>query len=416
MKFLVLIFFIFSCQDNKSTIISNEVLGHATSVVLKNCLSSKCDSGQLIKDEMALLENQINLKTAYSEKLTGSEMHSLKHQQELISLMKNYLLADDKKTVDINQDVFIKGVLDSDKGKLSAYQKLWDEQSDKGTLLLLVMQGKGPKRSTSAIEEILRQMGFKSKVFINASTKHAEIRKVFSKHMALKNYFHEHIALVDNVIALEENLITASEFKKYLMANLFHNGPGVGFWKTFQEQMLPKLIGQEDFKLIFNNTIYTEKEKKIINYGRPYGIEGFLAAITDRLSQGTARGVLKIAYEIQNYSNAVQIVDRLLLSQNPNGTISQLNELNKISQAADELSVDEKYFLKSIIFKAKQRLLKFVGYNRDRIRVENNQIILNITANPIIINKETHFSDLILILNNLLEAEEKLNGSFVHLK
>ena len=253
---------------------------------------------------------------------TKAEQYSGEHQKDL----DGFLLTAREKVAGINRDALYNGMADSDKGKHSSYKKLLTEASPASDALLAFCKGEGP--GGSVLREILKDGGLGDALLLNPTLTNAQLRELFQKVPGLQGFLHEIPGMADALTALEVGALTRDQFKAQIRANLFHNGPGEGFWKLLAEVFMPGAMrgAGYDPAVVFSGTVFGKGEGGKLSYPMPVSAEGVVHTVSDRLSQGTTGGVIKIYYEIIGFSKPLQAIAELLVL-NPQQTTAQFDAL-----------------------------------------------------------------------------------------
>lgn len=324
---------------------------------------------------------------------------------------------------------FINGMMDSDKGKTAAYKALLTEVSEKSDLLLDTLRGvsrKGNAKSAAAIRELLQKSGLNG-MLLNPNLTNAELRALFKDQPILQNFLHELPGIADSIVAFERGVLSKEQFMKTVQANLFHNGPGKGFWSFFTGTLVPMMMGKSTnpkAKEFFAGTVFQGATKDgLVHpvYPYPTSFEGLFHTVLDRLSQGTRGGVMKIAYELPDTMHGVAVYNDMLFN-NPKGTVDQIVELRAHIQ---------KQIASRQVTEAQGRLLAQAAENAERrVRQLQEHIARNVTntgdnSNRVITIREksgtVHTFNLTdtdpalrarmtEVVKKLLKEEEDLNG------
>lgn len=297
------------------------------------------------------------------ENLSRKEHESQKHQDDVIHGLSPSMIAK-LKLLGFDYSAFVRGVADSDKGKLGAYLELLTERSEKSDILLSFLRGRAPSKSVRALRETLDKMGFERKWLLNADIENDDLRALFQKHGILKGYLHELPGMADAVLLYEKGALTKEQFQRQIAANLFHNGPSEGFWKQLNDTFLPgALAGDKNVATFFKGTVFEGAEpaqnelyKPI--YPSPKTIEGIVHTLFDRMSQATRGGVVKIFEEIRGFDKRGPLgVMEDLLFTNPKNTLKQIEELRQAAKKLENPNAEP--VLKEFIDAAIARVIRY---------------------------------------------------------
>lgn len=308
------------------------------------------------------LETGLASGQMFGRTLSAKELTSLQHQKDLLdAVVANNGLFKKLNAAGFDLEAYLRGTIDSDMGKLSAYDELWTKASRKSTLLLNVMQGRGPRKSQRVVNEVLAESGYPQGMnsFINPKLSHIEIRETFEEIGAYRGYYHEFPGMVDAVTAHEMGRLSSAEFKAQLKANLFHNGPDEGFWKMLGHIFIPGAAGNSSKPRLFENTIFHSADNPThLTYGRPASFEAFIAVFFDRMSQGSKGGYLKIDYELI-FMDPLDNVRNLVLEDSIDWTIDQLSLLRKIALESADLTEQQRQLTVDLIERGSARLSNY---------------------------------------------------------
>lgn len=381
-----------------------------------------------------------------------AQRESLQHQDDLIEgLNDDIAKALEAEGFDIN--AFYRGVVDSDMGKLAKYRALLTDESKKSDLLLSVLAGRGPKKSTEALRELLDQLGFKDKWLLNPNMTPAQLRQMFKDVPMLTGFLHELPGMADAIILFEKGVISKQQFMKQMAANLFHNGPQAGFWDFFTTQLVPGKFGLSNGKNplaanFFEGTVFEGARNAdgviVPVYPSPKSFEGATHSFLDRMSQGTRGGVKKIFYEVHGTTpNKIGQMGDLMFGSNPKGTMAQLDKLGDDAKLIADMSPGAQKKFQDLVGAGKQRLEKYNAWIKEHVHAElgpdgraismtytypgNKKITFKPTSDggvEILVNgkrvasyksqADQRFIDkLAEYTDNLLKAEEKANGNAV---
>jgi hypothetical protein len=324
---------------------SKEYFTHSTSQFM-----SKSNPGSLSEASSA---NATWLReVSNSAEASDAEKLSALHQLDLLRVL-NSDAGKKLKELGLNPVVFTLGVVDSDKGKLSSYQSLFKDPSEKSDFMISTMLGQtSPELQNvevvSAISEVLAEsFGFPTNTyFLNPSLKVLQIQKLFSAAPILVSWMHEWPGITDSAELYLRKVISRDEFKEVLMVSLFHNGPQEGFWKKMTEDFVPTRLAKEAepqpaketelqfAKELYYQTVYTAPSRfgkrrdtgGALSYPTPVGFTALVHVIFDRLSQGTRGGLLKIFKELGDGRPLEEKVLELL-TQTSSLTLKQLGFL-----------------------------------------------------------------------------------------
>jgi hypothetical protein len=267
---------------------------------------------------------------------------------------------------------FINGVLDSDKGKTALYKQLLTEHSEKSELLLDTLRGvsrKGNEKSVAALKKLLQEAKLDGQL-LNPNLSNETLRAIFKDRPMLQNFLHELPGISDAILAHERGVISSEEFILQVKANLFHNGPGKGFWNFFTSVLVPGDLAKSahpNAKTFFSGTVFQGAIKDGVvspNYPLPISFEGIFHTILDRLSQGSRGGIMKIAYELPASAHGVAVFNDMLFT-NTKGTLDQFVELRAhILRATDSRMVtrEQGKLLSEAAEKAEKRIRSLQEY------------------------------------------------------
>lgn len=306
------------------------------------------------------LDQALNLNQMFGKELTAKERTSLLHQKDLLdALVENPGLYKRINREGFDLDAYLRGTLDSDMGKLSSYQNLFFEDSQKGRLLIDFLQGRAPRKSQRVIDQVLRESGYskKTRTFINPELSREEVRQYFKEVPAFIGYYHEFPGITDAILAYERGVLSRREFHAQLKANLFHNGPDEGFWKLLGHIIIPN--SQTDDLVVprfFKGTIFESADQAgQLTYGSPTTFESFVAVFFDRMSQGSKGGYLKIDHELA-FMDPLDNVRNLVLEDSIDWTIDQLELLAKQAKKSKQLTDSQKDLVVDLARKGSARL------------------------------------------------------------
>lgn len=169
-----------------------------------------------------------------------------------------------------------------------------------------------------------------------------EARAVFKDAFMLIGYLHDLPGLIDAIVEHESGKSTREGFQKRVLANLFHNGPALGFWGFLSNVLVPGQLEKSEnanTRRVFANTVFenpadaSHADTSLIvkpHYPFPASYEGLLHAIADRLSQGTRGGIIKIYWEIVKFTPPLKAIEDLVVN-NPKQTIQQIEAIQRYS-------------------------------------------------------------------------------------
>jgi hypothetical protein len=302
-----------------------------------------------------------------------AENLSLSHQDDVIQAVNNPKLKKSLSKLGFDFKAYVKGVIQSDKGKLKAYKDLLTNQSAKSDLLLNVLKGDKNSKSAKALKELLEQSGLKPPHLLNPSLTNKELREIFKENPKLINFLHELPGISDAIMAFEAGKISKKEFLNQIKVNLFHNGPNEGFWKFFSQNLIPQDLakGSRKTKRFFENTVFAGKKNAdgviVPQYRSPISLEGNVHLLFDRVSQASQGGILKIFEELAQTVKANPIVHmKTVLTDNLNGTLKQLDAIK--DQASKTLSDKEYNLFYDLVKQAKNRIKQNQRYLAKNIK------------------------------------------------
>lgn len=307
-----------------------------------------------------------------------AENKSIAHQDDLLDFIENKEVMDELRKVGFDKDSFIRGVVDSDMGKLKAYKELLtvDDPQGKSRALYDFLQGKGPKEAVEVLDEIFKGAGLEGKYLLNPDIPPEKLRELFKNAGAIQGYLHELPGMADAVMLFNSGKLTREEFKKQLTANLFHNGPDTGFWKyVLGDQFVAGTMKNSDdqaLRSFFKGTAFegqTVDGVTMARYPSPISVEGTMHSLMDRMSQGTRGGVDKIFEEVPGNH-----IGRMasLLRNNPEGTLAQLQMLKDVTAKNPNLTQAQKDVADKIISNAQKRLETYNTNIDSVIKVSKN--------------------------------------------
>lgn len=298
----------------------------------------------------------------FGKQLTDKELTSLSHQKDLLdAIVENPNLLKRLNDLGFDIEAYMRGTLDSDMGKLSAYQELFLTPSRKSDQLIDFMQGNAPRKSKRVIDQVLDEIGYPKdkRHFINPNLSKDEVRLYFNEVKAFLGYYHEFPGMIDAVLAFEKGILKESEFRSQLLANLFHNGPDEGFWKLLGKVIIPNTQGDLTVSKFFKETIFEEVSTgATLSYGNPTTFESFIAVFFDRMSQGSKGGYLKIDHELA-FMEPMDNVRNLVLEESIDWTIDQLGALKKYALQSTRLTEKQRVLVVSLADQGSQRLKSY---------------------------------------------------------
>jgi hypothetical protein len=306
--------------------------------------------------DQALATNQM-----FGNQLTAKERTSLLHQKDLLdAIVDNPELYQRLHKEGFDLEAYLRGTLDSDMGKLSAYQKLLLEDSEKGRILIDFLQGKGPRKSQRIIDQVLAESGYpkKRRSFVNPNLSREQVREYFKQVPAFIGYYHEFPGITDAIIAYEKGILTSAQFKSQLKANLFHNSPDEGFWKLLGHVIIPNANPEDVLvpRFLVKGTIFEDLEKVgELSYGTPSTFESFVAVFFDRMSQGSKGGYFNIDHEL-GFMDPLDNVRNLVLEESIDRTKDQLKVLAKQAKNSRSLTQGQKDAIVDLARKGSARL------------------------------------------------------------
>lgn len=325
----------------------SKIFDHPTSKILNHSM----DSSDYLNNQKFFLDHLTRKRDepvyTFGYQLHPKEVASLFHQKDLLNaLLKNQMLFSELKELGFDVSAYIRGSIDSDMGKLKAYQELFTMPSAKSDFLFKFLQGRVAQKSWVVVREIFKQYEMPDRPFLNPNIEIQKLRNIFRSHPILLGYFHEFPGMIDAVLAYELNKLSKNEFKNQILVNLGHSGPSAGYWNYLEKVLIPKALGDQEeiLKDVFQGTQY-QLEKHgdgHPHYFSPTSFESFVSTFFDRLSQCTRGGYLKIDYEISG--NPIKAVWTLLLNDNNLGTIKQLQLLKNQMQSSSHFSKEKKNF------------------------------------------------------------------------
>ena len=333
---------------------------------------------------------------------TKAEQYSGEHQKDL----DGFLRTAREKVTGVNKDALYNGMADSDKGKHSSYKKLLTESSPASDALLAFCKGEGA--GGPILREILKDAGLGDAVLLNPTLTNAQLRELFQKVPGLQGFLHEIPGMADALTALEVGALSRDQFKAQIRANLFHNGPGEGFWKLLAEVFMPGAMrgAGYDPAAVFSGTVFGKGEGGKLSYPMPVSAEGVVHTVSDRLSQGTTGGVIKIYYEIIGFSKPLQAIAELLVL-NPQQTTAQFDALaahvpSLVQRGA--VSAEQGQQLLALVALGKARLATFGNATKQALRNYDQLSTLLAAKQPI---EEIVFDGQTYRANDLLTPEAK---------
>ncbi len=377
------------------------------------------------------------------------ERLSYEHQKDLLDFSdsaKGKALA--KKT-GLNVDDMKMGMADSDLGKNhSVWVSKVLSKSEQSEELLNVLAGRSSSPAGIAMKEIMDEAGMGSKTILNPKLNNETLRETIKKSPILEGYMHEIPGMSNAIEALNAKRITVVEFKNRMKANLFHNGPHAGFWgDELGDIYVPGALNkaEKSRKEFFKNTVFdrgpNESGVYAPKYPGPISPEGVFHTVSDRISQGSRGGMLKIFSELGG--EVLEKNPKILLGElkdmsglpaglknlgemmlgNPGKTQKQLVALNEhLLQMKQVQKLDTNQFrqFQKLLEDSQKRLdeqMKFI--NSSVIRTPNSGPIQQIEikfkdANgnwqKKIITDQTPANEAQSWMNQMMLSEEKVNG------
>ena len=277
----------------------------------------KLTKGKLLKAIQANDAGAINSSMA--------EWLSVRHQMDLVkcldpSVPENAQRFQRMGLSKAQTDAMIAGVVDSDKGKLAEYRQLMTDASVKSDLLfdtlkLDVSEKSTAKRSASVLQKVLQETG-KNGGLLNKNTTNDRLRQIMREVIkGAPGYLHDFPGIADAIQLHESGRLTDVQFAERLKANLFHNGPDAGFWKTLKSFIFTPQATEAARELLggtlFDRSPNGSFDVATLDYPGSMSETGFLHRLADRISQGTRGGVLKIFYEIVGFKKPAQAMTEL---------------------------------------------------------------------------------------------------------
>lgn len=385
--------------------------------------------------------------------LTPAERESLHHQLDIATALKSPEMMAKFKDLGLSDDeviMAVKGMLDSDMGKIASNRLLLTTNSRKSNQLLDVVSGRDEfTPAGKAFRELMGEMGFKDQGLFNKNLTNDDVREIMSQATHLPNYMHEVPGIINAIDDLNANKITRSEFKIRVETNLFHNGPQDGFWGFYTDTLVPGDLKQHaKAGQFFENTVY--KGDVVDGVTKPkYPIAtsktGLIHATLDRLSQATDVGNTKIFLEMNGKKlsknmkekissipnpldekppiNGMNTLRDLLvgngsMKSNPANSLAQLKTLESHVVSVPGLNLRERSAINSIVAASRDRTLAFQDFvksNAEFIQGPDgnvNKILLkdHLGRDIGVIDAETTTDEALKKIHDLFEAEKKLNG------
>ncbi|MCA2961329.1 MAG: hypothetical protein IOD12_13840 [Silvanigrellales bacterium] len=245
--------------------------------------------------------------------------------------------------------VFLCGVADTDKGKLSQYKLLLKppltpgDDNGKSERLFNTVRGFSRESGGKVLEQVLSEAGFKGLWLLNpnAAIGNDTLRAHFAQKPILANWMHEFPGMADALELHTKGVYSDAALKEILSIALFHNGPDAGYWNKVTTVFLPDDAfgaGAAALRDLYSDTLYESLARasstgKPVAYPLPTTYLSLVHVVLDRLSQGTLGGVHKIWYEISAFTKPPKMVEELLVV-NQAGTLEQLAALKSHVQSA----------------------------------------------------------------------------------
>lgn len=302
---------------------------------------------------------------------SDAEKASCRHQLDLIHIFRDLDGGRLPEAYHLDQRSWELGVIHSDMGKLAGYKRFLTDPSPASDLLIDTLTGCSTLESSGLIQDLLG-----GQTLLNSSFgSNDEIRGLFSDIPAFLNYFHEFPGLLDAVLAFESGLISGEQFKTQVKVTLFHNGPAVGFWKKFSDEILPTMINKSHtydlsrVKLLLSGTPYEEQnQSSLLHYPESSGFEAILHNLYDRVSQGTRGGLDKIFKEL-SFLPTISIIEEFK-NLSFSGTMDQIATIEQFARQDQDLNPAQKRLIGRIAEHSIGYLDRFQTLFKSLVRVD----------------------------------------------
>lgn len=313
---------------------------------------------------LAYVERLLGLSNGRNDK---AESSSIGHQKDVIQSVKGKIKVKLEGN-GFNYKFFKRGVIDSDLGKLSEFKKLLYEKSAKSDQLLSFLKLQGSKKSNKVLKQLLVRFPEKQRALLNPALTNDQLRGIFKRNPVLQHYLHELPGMADPLYFFEAGVIDEETFRKQLLANMFHNGPHAGFWKSYSEQTIPYLVGKDKLaKKFFLNTVYEGEKNKsgfiAPKYPGPLSFEGYVHVVFDRLSQATRGGVEKIFEEIRKFPGQTDVEKMAgLIFDNPISTQEQFSALYDLASDDPDLTEKQRKLVIRLVEVSQHRINEYIKH------------------------------------------------------
>ena len=372
--------------------------------------------------------------------LAPKEVKSILHQQDLITGTRNPEVIKVLKKAGVDFQGLKFGMLDSDVGKILAFQEdLLLKPTKDSDELFDNLRGVSKSPAAQELRTILKKNGFTHPHLLNPSLENHEIRQIIAEVPVLRGYLHELPGMQLAIRDLNAGSISKRQFRERFLANLAHNGPHEGYWSFLSNNIVADALANAKHpraKELFANTIYESKKLPngvvVPKYPSPQSPAGIVHCVFDRLSQGTRGGVDKIFYELGGAvlannpkaairsigiapNTGLQLPHEMLIG-NPEKTMRQLLALQHHAGTSSLFSKTQQTELSHFVGGAILRLAKQNKFIKDHIDVIKDQsgviqkLTLRFQDQSIAMTNDTPAEAVAAAMNKMLHHEESLHG------